>query len=161
MPDLQHGLGSFGGTPYDVVLSVKTDSGWGVAAVAGDRVRDGNSEFAAYGAALREEDGGWRVELGDPIDILNNEPGETTTSDNPGCSSRSARRRRWTRSGSGRRRRAARECGRDGRCRRRGRDAGAQLSPGWHVLVVFGRAGDLATAGATPFEVTGGEDPTI
>jgi hypothetical protein len=162
VPDLQHGLGSFGGTPYDVVLSVKTDSGWGVAAVAGDRVRDGESEFAAYGAALREEDGGWRIELGDPIDILNNEPGETTSERQPRVQFEVSANAPVDEVGlwlDG----AALPANAGGTA-----DAvtvvatpEAQLSPGWHVLVVFGRAGDLASAGATPFQVTGGEDPTI
>jgi hypothetical protein len=145
-----------------VVLSVRTASGWGVAAVAGGRIRSGDAEFAAYGAALRREGGEWRIELGDPVDIINNEPSETTADRRP---------------------RVQFELAADGPVEEAGlwldgvalpATAGgtadavtlvatpeAPLAPGWHVLVVFGRAGDEAAAGATPFEVEAGDAPTI
>lgn len=160
--DLERGLGSFGGTPYETVLSVTTESGWGVAAVAGGRIRGGEVEYAAYAAALRLEDGEWRVRLGDPIDIVNNEPAETTADRRP---------------------RVQFELNADMPVEEAGlwldgaplpATAGGTadaitivatpevpLAPGWHVLVVFGRAGNEATAGATPFEVEAGDDPTI
>jgi hypothetical protein len=160
--DLERGLGSFGGTPYETVLSVTTGSGWGIAAVAGGRVRSGEAEYAAYGAALRLEDGEWRIHLGDPIDIVSNEPAETTADRQP-------RVQFELRAGA-----PVDEAGLwlDGAPlpATAGGTADAitvvatpeaPLSPGWHVLVVFGRAGDEATAGATPFEVEVGEDPTI
>lgn len=160
--DLERGLGSFAGSPYETVLSVETESGWGVAAIAGGRIRSGEAEFAAYGAALRLEDGDWRIELGDPVDIVNNEPPQTTDDRQP---------------------RVQFEVSADAPVDEAGlwldgvalpaNAAGTAdavtvvatpeqpLAPGWHVLVVFGRAGDDATAGATPFEVEGGADPTI
>ena len=160
--DLERGLGSFGGTPYRLVLSVRTASGWGVAAVAGGRIRSGEAEFAAYGAALRLEGGEWRIELGDPVDIVNNEPPETTADRQP---------------------RVQFELSADAPVEEAGlwldgvplpATAGgtadavtlvatpeSPLEPGWHVLVVFGRAGEAATAGATPFEVEAGAEPTI
>lgn len=160
--DLERGLGSFGGTPYRTVLSVKTESGWGVAAVSGGRVRSGEAEFAAYGAALRLESGAWRIELGDPVEIVNNEPPETTADRQP--------RVQFEISADT----PVEEAGLwlDGAAlpATAGGTAGAvtlaatpeaPLSPGWHVLVVFGRAGGDATAGATPFEVRAGEEPTI
>lgn len=161
-PDLEQGLGSFGGTPYETVLSVTTQSGWGVAAVAGGRVRSGTAEYAAYGAALVLEDGEWRVQLGDPIDIVQNEPAKTTADRQP---------------------RVQFELRADAPLDEAGlwldgvplpAAAGgapgavtivatpqAPLAPGWHVLVAFGRAGGEANAGATPFEVEAGDEPTI
>jgi hypothetical protein len=160
--DLERGLGSFGGTPYRTILSVRTASGWGVAAVAGGRIRGGEAEFAAYGAALRREGGEWRIELGDPIDIVNNEPPETTPDRQP--------RVQFELSADG----PVEEAGLwlDGAAlpaTAAGQAAAvtvvatpeSPLEPGWHVLVVFGRAGDDAAAGATPFEVEAGEEPTI
>jgi hypothetical protein len=160
--ELERGLGSFGGTPYEVVLSVRTASGWGVAAVAGGRIRSGDAEYAAYGAALRREGDEWRIELGDPVDIVSNEPPEKTADRRP---------------------RVQFELAADGPVEEAGlwldgvalpATAGgtaeavtlvatpeAPLAPGWHVLVVFGRAGDEAAAGATPFEVEAGDTPTI
>jgi hypothetical protein len=61
------GLGTFAGTDPEVVVSGADGNGWGVAALAGDRVRRGEQEFATYAAALRVEDGEWRLELGAPI----------------------------------------------------------------------------------------------
>jgi hypothetical protein len=61
------GLGTFAGTDPEIVVSGADGQGWGIAAIAGDRVRDGQEEFATYAAALRVEDGEWRLELGAPI----------------------------------------------------------------------------------------------
>jgi hypothetical protein len=161
-PGLERGLGSFGGTPYETVLSVTTRSGWGVAAVSGGRIRSGETEFAAYGAALRLEDGAWKVHLGDPIDIVSNEPAETTAERQPtiqfevGADAPVDEAGLWL----------------DGAAlpaTAQGTEEAitlvatpeAPLAPGWHVLVVFALAGDEATAGATPFEVEAGEAPTI
>ena len=58
-----------------------TSEGWGVAAIAGDRVRDGQEEFATYAAALRVEDGEWRLELGAPIAITYLDESPTGTVD--------------------------------------------------------------------------------
>jgi hypothetical protein len=63
------GVGSFAGTDPEVVVTGSDESGWGVAAIAGDRRRNAREEFAAYGAALRLEDGSWRLELGAPITL--------------------------------------------------------------------------------------------
>jgi hypothetical protein len=63
------GVGTFAGTDPEVVVTGSDGSGWGVAAIAGDRRRNDQQEFAAYGAALRLEDGAWRLELGAPITL--------------------------------------------------------------------------------------------
>jgi hypothetical protein len=63
------GVGSFAGTPYTVVLSARDEEGWGVAAIAGNRVRKGQEEFAAYGAAARLDGARWLLELGTPIEL--------------------------------------------------------------------------------------------
>lgn len=160
--DLERGLGSFGGTPYETVLSVTTGSGWGVAAVAGGRVRGGDAEYAAYGAALRLEDGEWRVHLGDPIDIVNNEPGQTTADRRPRVQFELSAEAPVDEAGvwlDGAPLPATAGGTPDAVTIVATPDA--PLAPGWHVLVLFGRAGDEATAGATPFEVEAGEDPTI
>ena len=75
------GLGTFAGTDPEIVVSGTDDEGWGVAAIAGDRVRDGQEEFATYAAALRVEDGEWRLELGAPIAITYLDESPTGTVD--------------------------------------------------------------------------------
>jgi hypothetical protein len=65
----QEGLGTFGGTPYEVVLSRRDELGWGVAGIAGIRTREGEEEFAAYGAAFRRDGDRWLLELGAPIEL--------------------------------------------------------------------------------------------
>jgi hypothetical protein len=67
LPDFRDGLGTFAGTNAEIVVSGADPNGWGVAAIAGEREREGRQEFAAYAAALRLEDGDWRLELGAPI----------------------------------------------------------------------------------------------
>jgi hypothetical protein len=65
----REGVGTFAGTPYGTVLSRRDEEGWGVAAIAGNRVREGEQEFAAYGAALRLNGDRWLLELGAPIEL--------------------------------------------------------------------------------------------
>jgi hypothetical protein len=67
--DFQEGVGTFSGSPYGVAMSKRDEGGWGVAAIAGNRVREGNEEFAAYGAAFRLVGDQWLLELGAPIEL--------------------------------------------------------------------------------------------
>lgn len=153
--DFQTGLGSFAGTDYELVVSASMPSGWGIAAIAGNRVRDEQQEFAAYGAAFRREDG-WKLVLNDPVAIRNLAPPGTTTDDR-----RPQIGVRITADA------AIDEAGlwldgsplpadvraTDGRDIRVEGVSQVELAPGWHVIVAFGRAGDLASAAARPFQV--------
>ena len=65
----REGVGTFAGTPYETVISRRDDGGWGVAAIAGNRIRDGQEEFAAYGAAARHDGNRWLLELGAPLEL--------------------------------------------------------------------------------------------
>jgi hypothetical protein len=65
----REGVGTFSGTPYEMVISRRDEGGWGVAAIAGNRVRDGKEEFATYGAAARQDGGKWLLELGAPLEL--------------------------------------------------------------------------------------------
>ena len=160
--DLQRGLGSFAGTGFDTVLSLRTDSGFGVAAIAGARERDGRDEYAAYGTALRREDGAWRVELGGPVELAANAPPRSTTDRRPAIQFEIVAGAPVDEAGvwlDG----APLPANAQSRA-----DAvtvvsrpEAPLAPGWHVLVLFGRAGDAATAGARPFLVEGEEGPAV
>jgi hypothetical protein len=67
--DFQEGVGTFSGSPYGVAISRRDEEGWGVAAIAGNRVREGEEEFATYGAAVRLDGDRWLLELGAPIEL--------------------------------------------------------------------------------------------
>ncbi len=160
--EFQRGVGAFAGTPFETVLSVTTESGWGVAAIAGDRTRNGELEFAAYGAAFREEDGAWRIELGDPVRLANTAPGRTTADPEPNVQVEIAADASVEEAGlwldgeplPG-------TVGGQGDAVTVVATPAAPLASGWHVLVIFGRAGDAATAGATPFQVEGAQNSTV
>ncbi len=76
--DLERGAGTMEGGR--VILSrVVGGTRWGVAAVAGARTVDGVREAFAYGAALRRERRGWRLDLGGlVVDGLSPEPHDET-----------------------------------------------------------------------------------
>jgi hypothetical protein len=59
----REGVGSLANTAR-VVLSRKLHDDWGVAAVTGNRTVNGEEEFFAYGTALVQENGLWKLELG-------------------------------------------------------------------------------------------------
>lgn len=158
----QAGIGSFAGTGYTTVLSVRTPSGWGIAAIAGRRVRHGTPEFASYAAVLRLEGGTWKLELGDPVRVVSVEPRSGSRSDvrppivvRITAASAVQEAGLWL-DGAALPARVQATDGRD--IRVEGRPAEA-LSSGWHVVVAFGRAGDLASAGAAPIRVTGAAAP--
>lgn len=156
--DFQGGLGSFAGSAYGVVLAVETPSGWGVAAIAGERERDGEPEYAAYAAALSSDGSGWRLELGAPLTVRVDSPPALTENRAPpievAIESESPIEEAglWldgepfpgTVGGS------EREVTITGEAR--------ALVPGRHVVVVFGRAGENAIAGAYPFTIQGVEE---
>jgi hypothetical protein len=79
--DFRDGLGTFAGTAAEIVVSGADPNGWGVAAIAGERVRQGKQEFAAYATALRLEAGEWRLELGAPIALKHLTGGSSDTLD--------------------------------------------------------------------------------
>ena len=61
--ELQEGLGTLAGTAR-VILSRRLPNDWGIAAIAGEREVEGESEYYAYGVALAQEAGAWKIELG-------------------------------------------------------------------------------------------------
>lgn len=151
------GVGTFAGTAYETVLAVEMPSGWGVAAIAGDRVRQGQDEYGTYAAALRFEDGAWKLELGDEVVLRSVSPAEDPTADRrPPIGVRIQAPAQVEEVG----------IWLDGQPLR-GKASGTSphdvtitglppgdLAPGQHVIVVFGRAGELAAAGSTPFRVS-------
>ena len=75
---LQGTVGSFIPGRSDVFLNEQVNEEFAVAAFGGRRVVDGRPRRGAYAAALRFEDGGWRLELGGPVvlEALVPDPGE-------------------------------------------------------------------------------------
>jgi hypothetical protein len=61
--ELQEGLGTLAKTAR-VILSRELPESWGVAAIAGEREVEGDTEYYAYGVALAQESGQWKIELG-------------------------------------------------------------------------------------------------
>src|SRR5918999_5827871 len=61
--ELQEGLGTLAKTAR-VILSRELPGDWGVAAIAGEREIEGDTEYYAYGVALAQEGGQWKIELG-------------------------------------------------------------------------------------------------
>lgn len=157
----ESGLGSFSGTDYRIVVSATTPSRWGVAAIAGERVREKKTEFAAYAAMLRQEDG-WKIVLDEPVEISSvAPPGKSTDEVRPQVGVRIRANEAIDEAGLWldgtpvpARVRAA--SGNDIRVEG---PSPVELSPGWHVVVAFGRAGDAASAAARPLQVDGAGGP--
>ena len=61
--ELQEGLGTLAKSAR-VILSRELPQDWGVAAIAGEREVEGDTEYYAYGVAMAQEEGQWRIELG-------------------------------------------------------------------------------------------------
>jgi hypothetical protein len=61
--ELQEGLGTLAKTAR-VILSRELPGGWGVAAIAGEREVESDTEYYAYGVAMAQEAGQWKIELG-------------------------------------------------------------------------------------------------
>ena len=76
----REGVGSFARAGrYKLILAEPINLDWGVAAITGRPKVEGRREFAAYAAALRAEDGTWKLELGAPVRLrpLSPDPGAT------------------------------------------------------------------------------------
>lgn len=73
--ELEEGLGSFAGTPYEVLVASSVADGIAVVAIAGQREAEGQSGLAGYAAVLRNDGGGWKLELGGPVLLLPAFPG--------------------------------------------------------------------------------------
>lgn len=151
------GLGSFAGTGYDVLLSEMTSSGWAIAAIAGERTRRGKREYAAYAAMLAREGNGWRLELGDPLRLELLSPRHTRTETQPLVAFRAAAEQPIRAAGlwldgtplPGRVR------GSGATIEVTGKPA-QPLAVGRHVVIVFASTGNVASAGAAPFRISGG-----
>lgn len=152
----QEGVGTFAGTPYEVVLTVETKTGWGVAAVAGDRVRDSKQEYATYAAALRREGDVWKLELDAPVVLRQVEPDWSSTSEAlPRIVLQIEAETAIEEAGlwlDGKPLPAS-AGGSDGRQITLEAVPRSELAPGRHTVVVFGRTGNLAAAGSTPLTV--------
>jgi hypothetical protein len=154
--DLQKAAGRFAGEP-ERVLARALGPGWAVAAVAGEvEDDDGEREPAAFAAALRREDGSWRLEL-DGIFFVGHAPHPLAElgNDEPvlevfaQSSARIARMVLWL-GGEPVGARITRPMPFTGAIAAR---AASPLPPGVHVLTVFAATEDTAAAQAWPFEV--------
>lgn len=65
--ELEEGLGSFAGESYEVLVATEVEDGFAVVAIAGVRESEGLSDLSGYAVVLRDERGGWKVELGAPV----------------------------------------------------------------------------------------------
>jgi hypothetical protein len=159
-PGFQRGLGSFAGTPYRIVLATETDSGWGIAAIAGQRTRGGEEEVAAYAVALRREGSEWKLELGAPIELRQISPPRVTSEARPEVEFEIVAPAAVDEAGlwlDG----AALPATASGEAAAVNVIATPDaLAPGWHVLTILGRSGDLAAAGAAAFYVDTGQTST-
>lgn len=155
--DLQDAAGSFVGDARPVVART-FDPHWAVAAVAGVvEDEDGEREPAAYAAALRREDAGWRLELNGVFFAWHSPPPLAELgSDEPPLvgvvaqsSARIERMVVWL-DGRAAGSRAVRPQPFVGAIEAR---APAPLAPGVHVVTVFAATDETAAAQAWPFEV--------
>lgn len=67
--EFEQGVGSFAGTDYQVVLTLRPAPRWAIAAIVGTRTDAGVKQSAAYAVALRREEGYWRLEVGGPVKL--------------------------------------------------------------------------------------------
>jgi hypothetical protein len=155
--DLHKAAGSFVGEPR-LVVTRAFGPYWAVAAVAGEiRNRDGEREPAAFAAALRREDDGWRLEL-DGVYFVGHRPsplaeldgGETPRLGATAQSSDRIQRMVLWLDGETLGARSYRPLPFMGTLEAR---PPAELRPGVHVVTVFAAAGKTAGAQAWPFVV--------
>jgi hypothetical protein len=132
-------------------------TGWGVAAVAGDRERNGAQEYATYAAALRWEGEVWKLELHAPVALKRIEPEGTSTSEAPPrivlqieAETAIEEAGLWLDGKP----LPADAGGTGGRQIRLEAVPGTELAPGRHTVAVFGRTGDFAAARSTPLTIT-------
>jgi hypothetical protein len=138
-----------------VLLSRRLDDVWAVGAVSGRYVQDGESEPAGYAAALRREEGTWRIELGglviarlrpEPLDRTGDRPAFRAEAQ---AGAQIERMLLWLDGG-------ATSVGRSWTspfsAELRGRPRSG-LASGEHVVVVFASTEDTAAALAWTFEV--------
>jgi hypothetical protein len=138
-----------------VVLSEQIGSTFGVAAIVGTRTIAGEEEQFAYGAALIEEDGRWKLELGGiVITGLSPEPLAKTTprpriASNVGADADLIELHMWV---DGEAMRVRNE-GQTPFTAKLSAEPAAPLRPGRHVAVTFAATDETATATAWPFTV--------
>ena len=152
---LRKASGRFSGE-VELVLARAFGPRWAVATVVGEVVRDGEREPAAWGAALRREPAGWRIEL-DGIFFVGHRPGpleELRAGDaelraTAQSSGRIERMVAWL-DGEPVGARAVRAQPFTGTITAR---SGETLPPGVHVVTVFAATADTAAAQAWPFVV--------
>lgn len=77
--DIAEQIGSFTPGKYEVVTSARTSPTAGVASIAGQRIDPDSkkAEFETFGAALRKEEGAWKLELYGPAALTLVVPLET------------------------------------------------------------------------------------
>jgi hypothetical protein len=156
--ELRRAAGDFAGEPR-LVLARAFGPDWAVAAVAGEvEDDDGEREPAAYAAALRREEAGWRLEL-DGVFFVGHRPSPLAELDARGDppwlaataqSSATIERMVLWLDGEPVGSRAHRPLPFMGSVEARPAEA---LEPGVHVLTVFAAAGHTAGAQAWPFVV--------
>ena len=153
--DLEQGLGDLAGRA-GVVLSRRVGR-WGLAAVAGERVVDGEREHYAYAAAFRLVRGQWRVELGGAVAALL-EPGpldETDAQPELGVKLDASGPLKQALMWLDDRPQAVRRRDEGPFSARLSGRADRPLGPGFHTAVALATTPDTAAAAAWPFEVRG------
>ena len=153
--ELGDGVGAL--QPRARVILARRVGRWGVAAIAGERVIEGERGRYAWGAAFVRERGGWKLELGgvafeglapEPLEETEPRPELGVRADGAG---EVVRALLWL---DGKPVASRRVSELPFTARLSARPAAA-LAPGFHELVVFAATRDTAGALAWPFEVRG------
>lgn len=153
-PELVDKLGSFP-VQTPVILSVKIDSRFAVAAIAGPRTAEGTKEpYVAYAVALKLVGGSYKASIVSPVQIepLGPDPGSVQPAITQVAAQFSAPKRivqagLWV-DGA-----AIAADPRGSSTKYTAFGATPKLKPGWHSVVAFAEAGGSATARAWTFRI--------
>lgn len=153
VPELMEGLGSFPrGTP--VILAVKIDPMFALAAVAGPRTAEGKQEHAAYAAAFERIGDEYKASIISPVEIRplgpdegSTQPPESQVAAEFSAPARLAEAGLWVDGKA-----IPAEPNGDPR-RFTAYGSTGKLRPGWHSVVAFAEAGGSAVARAWTFRV--------
>jgi hypothetical protein len=152
-PELVEGLGSFP-VQTPVILSVKIDARFAVAAIAGPRTAEGMREHAVYAVALKRVGDAYRASIVAPVQIdpLGPDEGSTQASITQVAAQFSAPTR-IVQAGLWIDGKAIAADPRGSSKKFTAFGPTPKLRPGWHSVVAFGEAGGSATARAWTFRV--------
>jgi len=153
--EVERALGPFAKSQLRTILSARTSTGFGIAAVAGQRTLNGETTDAAAAAGLVRGDGSWKLDLASPILLRRVAPLSGNVSPDPAIEIR-VQARVPVREGGlwlDGRPLAAKAGGSDpSRVLITARPP-SPLRPGSHTVVVYAVAGTRITAAAFAFDV--------